>query len=121
MLLHHRTGLRSHRRKSNLLVTAPLARDNLCIHQVCVWKQSTFSESLECFARHGIYRTALWKPLVDDAGLKQAKKQLADSGLTAVSMCPLVLLDSDKSTSTVSREKQHLRFCLLYTSDAADE
>ncbi|SVE05796.1 uncharacterized protein METZ01_LOCUS458650, partial [marine metagenome] len=25
-------------------------------------------------------------------------------------MCPLVLLDSDKSTNTVSREKQHLRF-----------
>ena len=61
-------------------MTAPLARDNLCIHQVCVWKQSSFSESLECFARHGIYRTALWKPLVDDAGLKQAKKQLKDSG-----------------------------------------
>ena len=91
-------------------MTAPLARDNLCIHQVCVWKQSSFSESLECFARHGIYRTALWKPLVDDAGLNQAKKQLKDSGVSAVSMCPLVLLDSDKSTSTVSREKQHLRF-----------
>ena len=25
-------------------------------------------------------------------------------------MCPLVLLDSDRSTNTVSREKQHLRF-----------
>ena len=91
-------------------MTAPLTINNLCIHQVCVWKQSSFSGSLECFARHGIYRTALWKPLVADAGLKQAKKQLKDSGVTAVSMCPLVLLDSDKSTNTVSREKQHLRF-----------
>ena len=91
-------------------MTAPLTRNNLCIHQVCVWKQSSFSESLECFARHGIYSTALWEPLVADAGLKQAKKQLRDSGVTAVSMCPLVLLDSDKSTNTVSREKQHLRF-----------
>ncbi len=46
----------------------------LCIHQVCVWKQSSFAESLDCFARNGVTSTALWKPLVDDAGVKQAKK-----------------------------------------------
>ena len=47
----------------------------LCIHQVCVWKQSSFAESLDCFARNGVTSTALWKPLVDDAGVKQAKKK----------------------------------------------
>jgi sugar phosphate isomerase/epimerase len=82
----------------------------LCIHQVCVWKQSSFAESLDCFARHGVTSTALWKPLVDDAGVKQAKKNLKDSGVSAISMCPLVLLEPQNEHDSVLRAKQHLQF-----------
>ena len=63
---------------------------DLCIHQVCVWKQSSFAESLDCFARNGVTSTALWKPLVDNAGAKQAKKNLRDSGVSAISMLSLI-------------------------------
>ena len=82
----------------------------LCIHQVCVWKQSSFVESLDCFARNGVTSTALWKPLVDDAGVKQAKKNLRDSGVSAISMCPLVLLEPENEHDSVLRAKQHLQF-----------
>jgi hypothetical protein len=41
-------------------------------------------------ARNGVTNTALWKPLVDDVGVKHAKKYLRDSGVSAISMCPLV-------------------------------
>ena len=54
--------------------------------------------------------TALWKPLVDDAGVKQAKKNLRDSGVSAISMCPLVLLEPENEHDSVLRAKQHLQF-----------
>ena len=51
-----------------------LSLEDLCIHQVCIWKQSNFKESLECLARNGVFKTALWKPLLDNTELKKAKK-----------------------------------------------
>ena len=43
--------------------------DDLNVHQVCVSKQCNFFESLDCFARHGVHRTALWKQMLDEAGI----------------------------------------------------
>jgi sugar phosphate isomerase/epimerase len=91
-------------------MSKPLTKDDLCIHQVCVWKQSSFADSLDRFARHGVTKTALWRPMVDDVGLNQAKKILTDSGVSAVSMCPLVLLDPDKPLDRVSREQRQKQF-----------
>jgi len=82
----------------------------LCIHQVCIWQQSSFAESLDCFARNGVTNTALWKPLVDDVGVKHAKKYLRDSGVSAISMCPLVLLEQQNEHDSVLRTKQHLQY-----------
>ncbi|MDP7025886.1 MAG: sugar phosphate isomerase/epimerase family protein [Candidatus Marinimicrobia bacterium] len=54
--------------------------------------------------------TALWKPLVDDVGVKHAKKYLRDSGVSAISMCPLVLLEQQNEHDSVLRTKQHLQY-----------
>ena len=81
----------------------------LCIHQVCIWKQSSFAESLDCFARNGVTNTALWKPLVDDVGVKHAKKDLRDFGVSAISMFPLVLLKPQHEHDSVLSSQQHLQ------------
>ncbi len=93
-----------------------LTKEDLCIHQVCVWKQSSFADSLDSFARHGVTKTALWRPMMDDVGVNKAKRLLKDSGVSAISMCPLVLLDPDKPLDRVSRERDHIR----YLEDAAE-
>ena len=72
-----------------------LTLEELCVHQVCIWKKNSFQESLECMARNGVFKTAVWKPLLDETELKSAKQNLIDSGVKAISMCPLVLLDED--------------------------
>ena len=87
-----------------------LSLEDLCIHQVCIWKQSNFKESLECLARNGVFKTALWKPLLDNTELKQAKQNLRDSGVQAISMCPLVLLDEEAYPNTVARHQSHQQF-----------
>ena len=110
MFFHDRTGLRPHWRKGDLLMNSSVSLTELCIHQVCIWKQSSFAESLDCFARNGVTNTALWKPLVDDVGVKHAKKYLRDSGVSAISMCPLVLLEPQNEHDSVLRAKQHLQF-----------
>ena len=55
-----------------------LTPEELCVHQVCIWKKSSFRESLECMARNGVFKTAVWKPLLDKTELKSAKKKLID-------------------------------------------
>jgi len=67
--------------------------DDLNVHQVCVSKQCNFFESLDCFARHGVHRTALWKPMLDEAGLTKARSALRYSGVRAEALCVLVLRD----------------------------
>jgi len=87
-----------------------LSLEDLCIHQVCIWKQSNFKESLECLARNGVFKTALWKPLLKNTELKQAKQNLRDSGVQAVSMCPLVLLDEEAYPNAIARHQSHQQF-----------
>ena len=91
-------------------MNSSISLSELCIHQVCIWKQSSFEESIDCFARNGVNSTALWKPLVDEVGVKNAKKYLRDSGVSTISMCPLVLLEPQNENDSFLRAKQHLQF-----------
>lgn len=81
-----------------------LTRDDLCIHQVCIWKQCDFWAALECLARHGVTKTAIWRPMLEDAGLDQAKKALQGCGVAAIAVCPMVLHDPQ---SELDVEAQH--------------
>ena len=87
-----------------------LTLEELCVHQVCIWEKSSFRESLECMARNGVFKTAVWKPLLDETELKSAKQNLIDSGVKAISMCPLVLLDEDAYPDPDGRLSSHRQF-----------
>ena len=87
-----------------------LTLEELCVHQVCIWKKSSFRESLECMARNGVFKTAVWKPLLDETELKSAKQNLIDSGVKAISMCRLVLLDEDAYPDPDGRLSSHRQF-----------
>ena len=87
-----------------------LTLEELCVHQVCIWKKSSFRESLECMARNGVFKTAVWKSLLDETELKSAKQNLLDSGVKAISMCPLVLLDEDAYPDPDGRLSSHRQF-----------
>ena len=87
-----------------------LTPEELCVHQVCIWEKSSFRESLECMARNGVFKTAVWKPLLDKTELKSAKQNLIDSGVKAISMCPLVLLDEDAYPDPDGRLNAHRQF-----------
>ena len=87
-----------------------LTLEELCVHQVCIWEKSSFRESLECMARNGVSKTAIWKPLLVETELKSAKQNLIDSGVKAISMCPLVLLDEDAYPDPNGRLSSHRQF-----------
>jgi len=87
-----------------------LTLEELCVHQVCIWEKSSFRESLECMARNGVSKTAIWKPLLVETELKSAKQNLIDSGVKAISMCPLVLLDEDAYPDPNGRLSAHRQF-----------
>ena len=87
-----------------------LTLEELCVHQVCIWKKNSFRESLECMARNGVFKTVVWKPLLDETELKSAKQNLIDSGVKAISMCPLVLLDEDAYPDPDGRLSCHKQF-----------
>ena len=90
------------------MICRELTLDDLNIHQVCVSKQCNFFESLDCFARHGVFRTAIWKPMLDEVEVKQAKSSLRDSGVQAEAICALVLIDSQSEEDQISqRLKNH--------------
>ena len=90
------------------MICRELTLDDLNIHQVCVSKQCNFLESLDCFARHGVFRTAIWKPMLDEVEVKQAKTSLRDSGVQAEAICALVLIDSQSEEDQISqRLKNH--------------
>ena len=90
------------------MICRELTLDDLNIHQVCVAKQCNFLESLDCFARHGVFRTAIWKPMLDEVEVKQAKSSLRDSGVQAEAICALVLIDSQSEEDQISqRLKNH--------------
>ena len=90
-----------------------LTLEELCVHQVCIWEKSSFRESLECMARNGVSKTAIWKPLLVETELKSAKQNLIDSGVKAISMCPLVLLDEDAYPEPDGRLSCHRQFLEL--------
>ncbi|MEC7631475.1 MAG: sugar phosphate isomerase/epimerase family protein, partial [SAR324 cluster bacterium] len=52
----------------------------------------------------------VWKPLLDETELKSAKQNLIDSGVKAISMCPLVLLDEDAYPDPDGRLSSHRQF-----------
>ena len=87
-----------------------LTPGELCVHQVCIWKKSRFRESLEFMARNSIFKTAVWKPLLDQTELKSAKQNLIDSGVKAISMCPLVLMGEDAYPYPDGRLSSHRQF-----------
>ena len=87
-----------------------LTLEELCVHQVCIWEKSSFRESVECMARNGVFKTAVWKPLLDETELKSAKQNLIDSGVKAISMCPLVLLDEEDYPDPNGRLSSHRQF-----------
>ena len=90
------------------MICRELTLDDLNIHQVCVSKQCNFLESLDCFARHGVFRTAIWRPMLDEVEVKQAKSSLRDSGVQAEAICALVLIDSQSDEDQISqRLKNH--------------
>ena len=65
----------------------PPASDRLCIHQVTLLKRCDFVQSVDCLARNGVFKTAIWRDMLDAAGLKAAKRSLADSGVEAPVFC----------------------------------
>ena len=61
--------------------------DRLCIHQVTLMEQCDFAQSLDCFARHGVTKTAIWREKMEAVGVKAAKRALLDSGVAAPVFC----------------------------------
>ena len=49
--------------------------------------QCDFAQSLEAFARNGIFKTAVWREKLDAFGTEPGAKLLRDSGVEAVSLC----------------------------------
>ncbi len=68
-------------------MTSPLTKDRLNIHQVTL-NQCDFRQSVECFARHGVRKTAVWREKLDAAGLDDAVRILDDNGVETESLCP---------------------------------
>lgn len=64
-----------------------LGLDDLCVHQVCLSGQCDFVSSLSCLVAAGIKRTALWNPMIETCGERQALSIWNDSGLSADSLC----------------------------------
>ena len=64
-----------------------LALDDLCVHQVCLSGQCDFVSSLSCLVAAGIKRTALWNPMIETFGERQALSIWNDIGLRADSLC----------------------------------
>ena len=64
-----------------------LGLDDLCVHQVCLSEQCDFVSSLSCLVKAGIKRTALWNPMIETCGERQALSIWNDSGWRADSLC----------------------------------
>ncbi|MDH3661284.1 MAG: sugar phosphate isomerase/epimerase [Alphaproteobacteria bacterium] len=61
--------------------------ERLCIHQVTLLERCDFCRSVDCLARNGVFKTAIWRDMLDAVGLKVAKRALADSGVAAPVFC----------------------------------
>ena len=71
-------------------IAADLAR--LCVHQVTLMEQCDFRRSVECLARNGVTKTAVWRDKLDSIGVTAAATILHDHGVEAVALCPGGLL-----------------------------
>jgi len=71
------------------MVAAPrhLTIDDLCVHQVSLSGQCDFAGSLAVLGDAGIWRTALWAPMIEACGIAEARRVWADSGMVAESLC----------------------------------
>lgn len=85
--------------------------ERLCIHQVTLLERCDFSQSVDCLARNGVFRTAIWRDMLDAAGLKAAKRALADSGVQAPVFCSAGFLTApDASDFAKSLDDNRRRF-----------
>jgi len=80
-----------------LNITADLTR--LCVHQVTLMEQCDFRRAVECLARNGVTKTAVWRDKLDTIGVTAAASILRDRGVEAVALCPGGLLTHRDPTS----------------------
>ncbi len=73
-----------------MTLTADPAR--LCVHQVTLMEQCDFRRSVECLARNGVTKTAVWRDKLDAIGVTDVASILRDHGVEAVALCPGGLL-----------------------------
>ena len=99
----HRGCLRSLRRAGHVLKGSSALSDEskLAIHQVTFHSRWSFRESVEGLSRHGVRKTAVWRPKMQEIGVAEAARILTDNGMqvTGLSVGGLV-------TSPVPREWQ---------------
>ena len=62
-------------------ITADLTR--LCVHQVTLMEQCDFRRAVECLARNGVTKTAVWRDKLDTIGVTAAASILRDRGVEA--------------------------------------
>ncbi len=69
------------------VTTSPPNLERLCIHQATLMERCDFGQSLDCLARHGVMKTAIWREKMGAAGVKAAQRALLDSGVEAPVFC----------------------------------
>ncbi len=85
--------------------------ERLCIHQVTLSERCDFRQSVDCLARNGVFKTAIWRDMLDAAGLKAAKRALSDSGVQAPVFCSAGFLTaSDPSAFAEAHDDNRRRF-----------
>ncbi|MGI9489665.1 MAG: sugar phosphate isomerase/epimerase family protein [Geminicoccaceae bacterium] len=85
--------------------------ERLCIHQVTLLERCDFHQSVDCLARNNVFKTAIWRDMLDAAGLKAAKRALADSGVQAPVFCSAGFLTaSDASDFAKALDDNRRRF-----------
>ncbi len=80
------------------MTVSELPLDRLSIHQATLM-QCDFRESIECFARHGVHQTAIWRDKLEQIGLDEAVQVLQGNDMKVNALCPggLVTAVDDKS------------------------
>lgn len=63
----------------------PLSR--LCIHQVTLPDRCDFRQAIECLSRNGVTKTAIWRPELEEIGVRAAGRILSENGVDSVSYC----------------------------------
>ena len=89
------------------------------------YRNYSFEYFLDSVSRNGLTQIELWTSpqhfWVEDTGhqnVSQIKKNVADHNLKIICLTPQ---QSNPNLYNLAAKSKHLRDCLLYTSDAADE